>query len=47
MTEVSNEIYICNPEFLKVPANKKVVERASDLSTWLRYNATSANASKN
>jgi hypothetical protein len=45
MTEVSNEIYICNPEFLKVPANKKVVERASDLSTWLRYNATSANAS--
>jgi hypothetical protein len=44
MTEVSNEIYIENPSFLKVPANKKTVVRSSDLSTWLRYNATSANA---
>jgi hypothetical protein len=44
MTE--ENIHIVNPEFLKVPAaNTRVVQRASDLSTWLRYNATSANSS--
>jgi len=44
-TELGKEIFVHNPEFLKVPSNKRVVPRASDLSTWLRYNSTSANGS--
>jgi hypothetical protein len=45
MTEVVGDLFIDTKPFLQVPANKKIISRASDLSSFLQYNATSANAS--
>jgi hypothetical protein len=45
MTEIVDNLIIETKPFLQVPySDKKIVTRASDLSAFLQYNATSANA---